>query len=271
MNGKLVRMHRITEKGKAVIIPMDHGVTVGPIAGLANMDDTVSTIDEGGASAVVLHKGIIRHLHEPTRCGMIMHLSASTKVAADPDHKVIVGSVNEALRLGAEAVSVHVNVGGSPGETEMLSALGSIAEQCDLHGMPLLAMMYPRGKNIDNGLDPEAVSLAARVGAELGADIVKTNYTGSVDTFKDVVRGCPVPIVIAGGPKCANDRELLTMVHGAMDAGAMGVSLGRNAFQHDNPAGIVRALRAIVVGNASVDEAMDMLSWKDQSSSCYIM
>ncbi|MCC7569339.1 MAG: 2-amino-3,7-dideoxy-D-threo-hept-6-ulosonate synthase [Candidatus Methanofastidiosa archaeon] len=270
MNGKDVRLNRITQRGKAVIIPMDHGTTVGPIAGLRDMNAIVSEVDRGGATAVVLHKGIMRHLAVPTACGMIMHLSASTMVAADPDRKVLVGTVSEAVRLGADAVSVHVNVGGTQGEPEMLAALGTVAGQCEELQMPLLAMMYPRGPKIPSALHAESVALAARVGAELGADLVKTVYTGDIETFEAVVDSCPVPIVIAGGPKCTSDMELLQMVEDAMAAGSAGVSLGRNAFQHERPRDMVRALRAIIIEGATADEAMELVGCPLEATHCVI-
>jgi fructose-bisphosphate aldolase/2-amino-3,7-dideoxy-D-threo-hept-6-ulosonate synthase len=113
-------------------------------------------------------------------------------------------------------------------------------------GMPLLAMMYPRGENVKSQFDVEAVKNCARVGAELGADIVKTNYTGDVDSFREVVRGCNVPVVIAGGPKMDSEEALLKMVRDAMEAGAAGISIGRNVFQHDDVTGITRKLAKIV-------------------------
>lgn len=259
MNGKKIRIKKITENDKAVIIPMDHGASEGPIPGLEDMNQTVPKIVAGGATAVLMHKGIIKSLREVPKCGVVMHLSASTRLAKDPNNKVLVSSVEEAICLGADAVSVHVNIGGNEAEPEMLQILGKVAGECERMQMPLLAMVYPRGKNIKEKLDPETVALVARVGAELGADIVKTVYTGNADTFKEVVEGCPVPVVIAGGPKCESDREVLEMVKGAMNAGAMGVSLGRNAFQHHNPTAMVRALRSIIIDDATADEALKIL------------
>lgn len=259
MKGKEKRMSRILDDGKAVIIPMDHGVTSGPITGLEDMDAIVKKVDEAGATAVVLHKGIIKSLKRVPKCGVIMHLSASTELALDSNNKVKVGSVKEALILGADAVSVHVNIGGSEKEPEMLQKLGKVAEECEKYGMPLLAMVYPRGKNVKDNLDPKMVSLVARTGAELGADLVKTKYTGDGKSFKKVTEGCPVPVVIAGGPKCDSDREVLEMVRGAMDSGAIGVSLGRNVFQHKEPEKMVKALSAIIKENKSVKEALEII------------
>ena len=184
-----------------------------------------------------------------------MHASASTKLAHDPNNKVQVARVGEAVRLGADAISVHINVGGSEREPEMLEKLARVAEECDALGMPLLAMMYPRGKNVPNGMDADALAHVARVGAELGADIVKCPYSGDSESFRKVVEGCPVPVVIAGGPKCESDRDVLEMVKGAMEAGAAGVSLGRNVFQHPRPGAMVRALRAVIMDGAGVEEA----------------
>ena len=112
--------------------------------------------------------------------------------------------------------------------------------------MPLLAMMYPRGAKIKNEYDVDVVKHAARIGAELGADIVKTNYTGSEETFREVVKGCTVPVVMAGGPKTKTDEEFCNMVYGAIRAGAAGVAAGRNVFQHENPTRMVRVLCGIV-------------------------
>jgi predicted phospho-2-dehydro-3-deoxyheptonate aldolase len=270
MNGKVARLNRITHNGKAVIIPMDHGTTVGPIEGLQSMRSTVANIDAGGASAIVLHKGIIRSLTEPPACGIIMHLSASTQLARDPNRKVLVGTVEEALRIGADAVSVHVNIGGCETETDMLSDLGKVAEGCDRWQMPLMAMMYPRGDNVDKVSHEESIAMVARIGAELGADIIKTVYTGNIESFENIVRSCPVPIVIAGGPKCKNDLEVLQMVEDCMEAGAIGVSLGRNAFQHLDPTAMVHALRSIIVEHATAKEALKELEPNDKKARCII-
>jgi DhnA family fructose-bisphosphate aldolase class Ia len=119
--------------------------------------------------------------------------------------------------------------------------------------------MYTRGPKIKNEYDVNNVKHAARVGAELGADIVKVPYTGSVKTFTEVVRGCPVPVVIAGGPKMDSDKDIFEMVEGALKAGAAGLSIGRNAFQHKNPEKLVGALCKMVHKGASVKDAVKML------------
>jgi DhnA family fructose-bisphosphate aldolase class Ia len=125
--------------------------------------------------------------------------------------------------------------------------------------MPLVTMMYARGPKINDEYEVEHVKLAARVGAELGADIVKVVYTGSVESFTEVVRGCPVPVVIAGGPKMDSDEDIFRMVEGALEAGAAGLSIGRNAFQHEHPDRMIRALSKMVHDGASVEAAVATL------------
>ena len=256
--GKERRLKRIfRDDQRTVIVPMDHGVTVGPVKGLVKMQEIIDKLLQGGVDAVVLHRGVAKHV-DTGNAGLIVHLSGSTKLGPDPNNKVQVCSVEEAVRIGADVVSVHVNFGAEQ-EDKMLTKLGRVADDCDRYGMPLLAMMYPRGPKIQNEHAVDVVAHAARLGAELGADIVKTNYTGSVDTFKEVVRGCYVPVIIAGGPKVETVREVLQMVHDSIKVGAAGLSIGRNVFQHENPTLMVRALSAIVHEGTSVEESLRIL------------
>jgi predicted phospho-2-dehydro-3-deoxyheptonate aldolase len=262
MIGKKIRLERIIDRnsGRTVIIPMDHGVTVGPIDGLTDMREAISGVVAGGANAILMHKGVVRAGHRGTGkdVGLIIHLSAGTSLSPDPNAKELVCTVEEAIKLGADAVSVHINLGAET-DKEMLGQLGRTCERCLLWQMPLVAMMYARGAKIKDEYDVNNVKHAARVGAELGADIVKVVYTGSVESFKEVVDGCPVPVVIAGGPKMNSDEDIFRMVESALAAGAAGLSIGRNAFQHKTPAQMVRALRKMVHDNASVGEAIEEL------------
>lgn len=259
--GKKIRIERIVNRqsGNTVIVPMDHGVSMGPIEGLKDMPKIINAVAEGGANAVVIHKGIVPFGHRGygKDVGLIVHLSGSTSLSPDPNEKVLICSVEEAIKLGADAVSVHINV-GSKTEAKQFRILGEISKECMEWGMPLLAMMYPRGDGIDQ-FSEKAVSLAARVGAELGADIVKTNFTGDVESFKRVTEGCPIPVVVAGGPKMGSEEEILKMVEMAMDANARGVAIGRNVFQAVNPTKMTRAISMIVHENASSREALEYL------------
>ncbi len=262
MIGKKIRLERIIDRDShnTVIIPMDHGVTVGPIEGLADMRQTISKVVAGGANAILMHKGVVRAGHRGAGkdVGLIIHLSGGTSLSPDPNAKELVCTVEEAIKLGADAVSVHINLGAQT-DKEMLWQLGHISERCLEWQMPLVAMMYTRGPKIKDEYDVKYVKHAARVGAELGADIVKVVYTGSVESFTEVVQGCPVTVVIAGGPKMDSDEDIFKMVDGALKAGASGVSIGRNAFQHKDPIKMVQALSKMVHKSASVEEAIAAL------------
>ncbi len=238
---------------KSFMVAMDHGTTLGPVRGLENMQTAVNRVVSGGADAVLFHKGIAKHV-DTLGAGLIIHVSASTKLGSKPNLKVGVCTVEEAVRLGADAVSAHINI-GSLEEDQMLQFLGNISEQCDSFGIPLLAMMYPRGPNIKNEHEFESVAHAARIGAELGADIVKTVYTGDRESFHRVVQSCPVPIVVAGGPKMTTDMEVLDLAESTMKAGAAGLSFGRNVFQHKNPELMSKALSVIVHDGSTAKHA----------------
>ncbi len=260
--GKKIRLERIInrESERAIIVPMDHGTTLGPIEGIEDARVVVNDMANGGVDAVLMHKGLIRcgHRMGGRDVGLIMHLSASTSLGPNGNCKSLVGSVEEAIRYGADAVSVHVNL-GDPDECSMLSDFGRVAESCDRWGIPLLAMMYARGPKISNGYDPKVVAHCARVGVELGADIVKVVYSGDIDSFATVVEACCVPVVIAGGEKMNSTRDFLQVVHDSLRAGGAGLSVGRNVFQHPRRLELVSALRAIVHENVDVDTALAMV------------
>lgn len=239
---------------------MDHGVSIGPVPGLINMSEMVNKVAEGGANAVLGHIGLplYGHRRHGRDIGLILHLMGSSNLSPNPNNKVMVMTVEEALIIGADAVSVHINIGDEM-ESEMMRVLGHVSRKCMKWGMPLIAMMYPRGEKVKSEHDLDAVKLASRIGAELGADIIKTNYTGSIESFKEVVKGCPVPVVIAGGPKVETQEDVLEMAWEAIQAGSAGVSIGRNVFQAVDPVKMVRALYAIVHNGANVEKAKKVL------------
>jgi len=195
---------------------------------------------------VTLHKGLLpaaRHVltegDGARRVGVLLHLSASTDAAPDPDDKRLVATVEEAVRAGCDGVSIHVNL-GSRTEADQVEGAGRVATACAQWGMPLLAMVYPRGPNVKDPRDPGLVAHAARLGAELGADAVKVPFTQG-GTFRDVVRGCPVPVLVAGGAQ-RDAAAFLADVEAAHRAGARGVSVGRNVFQSPDPTAALRAI-----------------------------
>lgn len=259
--GKNRRMKQIFQKNnRTIIVPMDHGVTTGPIQGIINMQQTINQLVKGGVDAVIVHKGVVKTVDD-INTGLIVMLNGISNLTPNMNNKIQVCSVREATRIGADAVAIHINV-GTQDEDKMLANLGKVAEECDNFGLPLLAMMYPRGPKITNEHAVEAVAHAARVGAELGADIIKTNYTGTIESFKQVTESCPVPVLIAGGPKCESVGELLRTTSDALKAGAAGLSMGRNVFQYDDQVLIVKALSAIVHKGVSIEQAQKILGEK---------
>ena len=256
--GREIRLQRILNNGKMLCIPMDHGITDGPISGLEDVHNMIYQCQTAGLTCVLVNKGIVKSMPRPLDIGLIIHLSASTSLGPSPNKKMIIGSVEDAIRLGADAVSVHVNIGAKE-EPEMLEQLGMISDKCNEWSMPLVAMMYPRGENIKDPHDPIAVAHAARIGAEAGADIIKSVYTGEINSFKKVVKSCPAPIVIAGGPKVNTDKEILQMCSDAMEAGAKGVTFGRNIFQRQNAPAMVHALSRIIMEREKIPEVLKEL------------
>jgi len=239
--------------GRTVIVPLDHGVTVGPVKGLVSMKEALNPIVQARPNAVILHSGMLRELpwDLPSEVGIILHLSGGTNLSSSGLRKVLVAGVEDALSLGADAVSIHVNLGNRY-EADMLADAGAVASKCRTYGLPLLIMAYVRGEEIEDEFDPGLVAHAARLASELGADIVKVPYTGSVESFRTVVQGCCAPLVIAGGPKMDREEDVIRCVQDAMSAGAAGISIGRNVFQHPNPRMFLRRLKNIVHTNRSL-------------------
>lgn len=260
--GKKVRLERIINRsnGRTIIVPMDHGVTLGAVEGLMDMREAVNDMAVGGADAVLMHKGLVRCGHRTTGkdIGLIIHLSASTALSPLGNTKTLVGTVEEGIKHGADCVSVHINL-GDPNERLMLADMGRVAEACANWQMPLLAMVYARGPQIQNPFAPLVVAHCARVGVELGADIVKVPYTGDMDSFAEVTGACCVPVVIAGGERMDSTRQILQIVSDSIKAGGAGISVGRNVFQHPNRVALVKALRSIVHENYSVDDALQIV------------
>ncbi|GGN14338.1 2-amino-3,7-dideoxy-D-threo-hept-6-ulosonate synthase [Halarchaeum nitratireducens] len=252
--GTRARLDRIGTDGNYLTVPMDHGVTLGPVAGLRDIETTIDAVTRGGADAVLTQKGIAERVHpNKNDAGYIVHLNGSTVIGPDENDKRQTGTVEDAVRAGADAVSFHINV-GSDHEPEQLTALSEVTSEAHRLGLPVLAMAYARGPGVD-GHDPESLGHAVRLAEELGADLVKTAYSGDTESFEHVVGSTAKPVIIAGGSP-EGDRATLAAVRGAMDAGGRGVSMGRSIFQHDDPEAMARAVSAVVHDDASVDDAL---------------
>lgn len=260
MNGKQLRLNRLmhVESKRFCIVPIDHGTTLGPVTGLEDAVKTIANIVEGGADGLVMHKGLVSMAatHPGLAKGRYwMHLSVSTVLGPDPNYKVLVGTVEEAVKLGADGISIHVNI-GTESENEMIKDFGKISAACMEWGMPLLAMMYCKK---DAHKDPGQIAHAARLGQELGADVVKVDYPGTAAGMERVVNGVQVPVVIAGGSKTDNPGELLGIINDAIQAGAAGVSIGRNIFQYKDQRLITEIIAKLVHGELQLQECLDKI------------
>jgi 2-amino-4,5-dihydroxy-6-oxo-7-(phosphonooxy)heptanoate synthase len=242
---RLGRLYR-HDRSRLLVVPLDHAITAGPIA--ADLDDLVGRLAAGGADAVVLHKGALRRVaaHRFRDLALVLHLSASTALAPDPDAKFPVATVEEALRLGADAVSVHVNLGAAT-EDRQIAHLAAVAGDCDRWGVPLLAMMYVRGPAIADQRAPGVVAHAVAVATELGADLVKTALPGDEAAVARIAAGCPVPLLAAGGAAGRPDA-VLSALAGSLRAGAGGVAAGRLIFTSPDPDAAIHRLATLVHG-----------------------
>lgn len=247
MSGKEIRMRKIVNKdsNRTIIIPVDHGATIGPVSQITNIGRFLGDLDEELVNAVVVCKGQMgnKDVIQNCRIPKIVHLSNSSILSSSPNNKILVGSVENAIALGADAISVHVNI-GDENDAEMLRAFGKVADDCYKWGMPLLAMMYAR-KNNQNDVQPQTIKILARIAQEMGADIVKVNYTGDTESFHEVVEGCSVPIIVAGGGDI-NEKQALENAYNAIKAGAAGIAYGRNIFQHGNYNDLLKKLYDVV-------------------------
>jgi len=242
---RLRRLFRHDDE-RLLVVPLDHSVTDGPL-GQRDLNSLLGEIAGTGIDAVVLHKGSLRHLDHGrfADLSLIVHLSVSTRHAPDPNAKYLVAHVEEALRLGADAVSVHVNL-GSPQEARQIADLAAVAGECERWNVPLLAMVYARGPQISDPRAPELVAHAATLAADLGADIVKTDFPGTVEHLAEVVRACPIPIIVAGGRRQADTDAVLAYVSDVLRGGAAGVAIGRNVFQADQPGWMAATIADLV-------------------------
>ncbi len=256
---KTRRLGRIFRpNGRTLIVAMEHTVIFGPGKGLERPGETIAQVIAGGADAVMTSFGIASHFaRELTPVGLILRADgATTKLGQDVPAPVWFG-VEEALRLGADALCISAYPGDHK-EQATFDNLASVAREAHSWGLALQAEMVPGGM----GSGPEFrtaenVALAARVGIELGADWVKVPYTPN---FEQVTGVCFKPVVIMGGAQRGSAIEFLSELRAAMDAGAAGGTIGRNIFESDDPQAMTAAIAAIIHNDASVDEAMDILN-----------
>lgn len=259
---KIRRLNRIFRlDGKALIVAMDHGGFFGPQPGNERPGETIRKVVAGGADAIMTTFGLATTFPEELAAvGLILRADGGvSRLGGRKWRGRLLFGPEEALRLGADGV-VCMGFPGAEREHDNLSYLAQLSARCNEWGLPLMAEMLPRG--FEGGEDSrtvENIRMVVRIGAELGADIIKTQYTGSVDTFKAVTESCYVPVVILGGTKMDTDGDVLRTVREAMDGGARGVAMGRNIWGHDHPEKMTAAVAAIIHEDATVETALEKL------------
>src|SRR5579859_7951991 len=226
MYGKQLRLKRIFPGERRLFsVPLDHSVSMGPIEGLEEIPAVVAELERAGVDLVIVTKGAVRGLvpvlTPHTMLGI--HVSTSTSLNPNSNRKVLTGSAEEAISLGADLLSVQVNF-GIPEEGEMLRDLGVAADQCRALGLPLLCMAYVKKPS---GGTPDELRHPCRAAADLGADIVKTSYPGSLEEYRRLVRTTPAPLLLGGGNRLEDDNAFLGLVRETVTAGAAGICIGR--------------------------------------------
>ena len=264
MNGKERRLRRILnrETGRSLVIAVDHGMALGAMTGIVDVGKTIRDLDATGkVDCWLMTKGIYTHAFDPAGDpGVILRASGGATIAGpDLTREGQTADAEEALMLGVDAMATTAFI-GSEYEHETLIGMAEMATECRQWDLPLLGVIGLGKINEDKKKDPQFIALGARVGAEHGADIIKTYYTET--DFEKVVAGCPVPVMIAGGPKCETDLDTLKMIHGALQGGARGIVMGRNVWQSPHPTALLSAVYGLIHENMNVKEAVDLLEQK---------
>ncbi len=266
MLGKAVRLNRLFAhpSGKFLSVAVDHGIanSYDWTPGLDRLDQIVASKPD----AITMMKGSASHCFVPY-AGQIPWIMQTT---AFPPHRRTVDYqlawVEDAIALGADAVAMTISVVGNE-QGDMITMLGRLVSDARPLGLPVVAHVYPKGSECspEDFFKLEYVKYAARVGVETGVDVVKVPYTGSPESFAQVVEACPIPVVAAGGPRLASEKELFTMVRGVIDAGARGLTIGRNIWLAPHIPAIIGALKALVHEGKSVAEALEIYASLSQS------
>jgi putative autoinducer-2 (AI-2) aldolase len=253
MKNRLAQL--IQKDGKALFLPIDHGYFQGPTHKLEKPGETIKPLLPY-ADALMLTRGVLRNCVDPANTKpIILRVSGGTSVVGeDLANEGLITSIKEIIKLNASAVSMSVFV-GSKYEHQSLTNLAKLVDECEDYGIPVMAVTAV-GKELEKR-EARYLALSCRIAAELGARVVKTYYC--TEKFEKVVEGCPVPVVIAGGPKVDSELEVFQFVYDGMQKGAIGVNLGRNIWQSEYPVAAIRAIRAIIHENYTPQEAQDLL------------
>jgi putative autoinducer-2 (AI-2) aldolase len=250
------RLNRLIPDGKCFFMPIDHGYFQGPTSCLERPGETIKPLLKY-CDGLFVTRGVLRSAVDALNSlPIILRVSGGTSMAGkDLANECLTTSIEEIIRLNASAVGISVFV-GSDYEHQTLLNLSKLVNECENYGIPVMAVTAV-GKELEKR-DARYLGLACRICAELGARVVKTYWCE--DGFEKVVNGCPVPVVIAGGPKCESEAEVFKFVCDGMQKGAIGINLGRNVWQSGHPVAMAAALRAIVHENASVKAAQELFN-----------
>jgi DhnA family fructose-bisphosphate aldolase class Ia len=256
--GKSVRLSAIFRRdtGKTVIVALDHGGIAGPIAGIEKPAEVVRACREGGADAVLATRGVVTASQGEwdRSLAVILRLTGGFTVLGGKFEEELISSPEAAISMGAAAAAVTVKFGHER-EAEFTRQASFVADTCEHWGLPLMIEAMAMGKDLKS-TDPRGVLLASRAAQEIGADIVKTYYTGDTESFRTVVEGCPVPVVILGGEKSDTLEQVFGDVFHAMEAGARGIAIGRNIWQHGKTRVMVEAMAGLVHDRWTVKQAL---------------
>ena len=251
MANRLSKLFR--SDGHCFFLPIDHGYFQGPTHKLEKPQQTIEPLTSY-CDALFVTRGVLRSCIDTNYpLPIIMRITGGTSVVGkDLSDESLTTSIEEAVRLNASAVGVSIFV-GSDHEKQTLMNLSQTVNQCEALGLPVMAVTAV-GKELEKR-EARFLALCCRIAAELGARVVKTYWC---ENFEKVVEGCPVPVVMAGGPRCETEREVFEFVHDGMQRGAVGINLGRNVWQNKHPAAVAKALEAIIHSQADVDQAHEI-------------
>lgn len=251
----MVSLDKITKKGKAMFLAYDQGLEHGPVDFNEKNVDPAFILDvavKGGFTAVIFQKGIAEKYYLASeyeeKIPLILKLNGKTSLYKGEAYSPQECGVDEALDLGASAVGYTIYA-GSQFESRMFQEFGGMVKEAHTHGIPAIAWVYPRGKDVKDDTAPEIVAYAARLALELGADVAKIKYSGSRATFAWAVKAAgKMPVVLSGGAKTDKEEEFLETVRNVMEAGAIGVAVGRNVWQHSDPIEMSKKIAKIIFG-----------------------
>jgi len=259
MLGKEVRLNRLfsSKSGNILVIALDHAIGWGVIDGIADIRSTMEKIIESQPDALTMLKGTAQRVFAPYAGSIPFIMKSTTFSPAHPIYDASVGTVEEALRLGADAIATGCTLLGEK-QAELLHNLACVSEKAFSYGLPTVTHIYPKGAEKGKEYEKENVMYAARAAAELDIDIVKTFYTGDPESYKEVIDACPSRVVVSGGPKLPSLKDVFQMTYDAMSVGAKGVTYGRNVWQAKDPVAVVNALKHIIHNKGNVSEAMEI-------------